>query len=283
MVRAATMCCCLVVSLSARPVSAQNTEVKRFLNVALTMYENLEYEKALKQLKSAHAKAAGPDDEMHIALLEGVILADMGKEERALTAFKTGFGFDLDARLPVDVSPKTAKVADKARANVRKMLGPQIEREQEENRLAAEKRTAEAAASKVTEDERAAKERQAVQAPVTQVERVRETPSVSGARVGAWVAGGIGLLSVGAATFFLVSAQSKYSALTSGTANVSEAASERDTGKSFATVGYTFTAVAAAGLLTSAILFIISGKPKPAALSFSVMPGGGFVTFGAAF
>lgn len=55
-------------------------------------------------------------------------------------------------------------------------------------------------------EERAAKARQATQAPVAQAQQSGPAPGVSGARVAAWVAGGVGLLSAGAATFFLVSA-----------------------------------------------------------------------------
>ena len=107
----------LLTILLTTPAFAQNAEVKKYLNTAITLYENLEYEKALKQLKSAKAKAKGPDDEARIALLEGVVLADMGREEKALTAFKTAFSVDLVAKLPVEVSPKVSAVAEKARTS----------------------------------------------------------------------------------------------------------------------------------------------------------------------
>lgn len=99
----------------ALPAAAQSNEVKKFLNAAITLYENLEYEKALKQLNKAKLKAQGSEDEARIGLLEGIVLADMGREEKALTAFKTAFGIDLEAKLPVDVSPKVQAVAEKAR------------------------------------------------------------------------------------------------------------------------------------------------------------------------
>ena len=156
----------LVMILATTPAFAQSAEVKKYLNTAITLYENLEYEKALKQLKSAAAKAKGPDDEAKIALLEGVVLADMGREERALTSFKTAFSVDLEAKLPVEVSPKVQAVAEKARANVRKMLAPQIEaaKQEEEKRLADEKKRAEEekrlAEEKRKQDEEEAKKNQ---------------------------------------------------------------------------------------------------------------------------
>ena len=65
---------------------------------------------------------------------------------------------------------------------------------------------------------------------------------------------------------------------------VPTAQSVRDSGKLFAALGYTFTAIAAAGLVTSAILFVVSGKSQPAPVAFSVTAGGGaYITFARAF
>ena len=68
----------LVFALSALPAFAQSAQVKKYLNTAITLYENLEYEKALKQLKSAKAKSAGPDDDAKIALLDECVVSENG-------------------------------------------------------------------------------------------------------------------------------------------------------------------------------------------------------------
>ncbi len=267
----------LILALAAGPAFAQSNEVKRFVNAAITLYENLEYEKALKQLQKARAKATGPDDEMKIALLEGVVLADLGKEERALTAFKTAFGFDLEAKIPVEVSPKVSVIAEKARANVRKLLAPQLERERQE-RLAEEKRKSDALAAEQKKRDEAA--RLASTPPPLEVKKV--TAASPGLKIGGGIAIGLGVLSGAAATYFLMGANARYSALSQGTAARGEAIDMRETGKTFATLGYVFTGVAAAGVASGAVLFALSGRAA-APLVFSVTPSGAYVGLQGAF
>ena len=48
----------------------QSAEVKKYLNAAVALYENLEYEKALKQLSTARLKSSGAEDDARISLLE---------------------------------------------------------------------------------------------------------------------------------------------------------------------------------------------------------------------
>lgn len=268
----------LAMILVTSPAFAQSAEVKKYLNTAITLYENLEYEKALKQLKSAAAKAKGPDDEAKIALLEGVVLADMGREEKALTAFKTAFSVDLDAKLPVEVSPKVQAVAEKARANVRKMLAPQIEaaKQEEEKRLAEEKKRQEEekrlAEEKKKQDEEDAKKNQ----PPPAVVKVAQGPS---ARSLSWIPGAVGLVSAGVATGMLVSASNKQAALLNGTAPPDQAIQIRDSGKSEATMGYIFTGVAVAGVGAAVVMFIAGAPPSDApAVSAVPIQGGGYVS-----
>jgi tetratricopeptide (TPR) repeat protein len=276
----------VLATVLAGPAFAQNNEVKRFLNAATTLYENLEYEKALKQLQKARAKATGTEDELKISLLEGVVLADLGKEERALTAFKTAFGFELEAKLPVEVSPKVSIIAEKARANVRKLLAPQLEREKQERRAIEEKQRADEHASALAAQlKRDEEEKARTPPPPARLEAPAPKAPSAGLRVGAWVAGGVGLLGAGAATAFLLVANNDYLSLKNGTVAVGDAASARDMGKRFASLGYAFTAVAVAGVATSVVLFVLSGQssPAPAPVAFSVTPSGAFVTLQGAF
>ncbi|MBL8912939.1 MAG: hypothetical protein JNM17_19755 [Archangium sp.] len=273
----------IAVVLCSSPSFAQTAEVKKYLNITITLYENLEYEKALKQLKNARTKAKGPDDEAKINLLEGIVLADMGKEEKALTAFKSAFSVDLEAKLPVEVSPKVQAVADKARANVRKMLAPQLEAEAkaaEEARLAEEKRKADEEAAKQAELKRQQEEAAKNQPPPLVVKPV-DPPPPSGPSVRALslIPGVIGLASAGVATGLLVSASGKYTALNNGTAPPEQAIAYRDTGKTDATLGYVFTGVAAAGIGAAVIMFAVGGeKPPPATVSAVPLQGGGMVS-----
>ena len=272
----------LLVILMTTPAFAQSAEVKKYLNTAITLYENLEYEKALKQLKNAKAKASGPDDEAKVSLLEAIVLADMGREEKALTAFKTAFSVDLEAKLPVEVSPKVQAVADKARANVRKMLAPQIEaaKAEEEKRLAEEKKRADEDAARVAEQKRLDAEERAKNQPPPAVVVVKPTgPSV---RSLSWIPGVVGLASAGVATGLLVSASGKYSALVNGTAPVEQAAAYRDSGKTEATLGYVFTGVGVAGIGAAIVMFAVGGE-SAATVSAIPLQGGGYVSIGGSF
>lgn len=274
----------LALALFSPAALAQSPEVKKYMNTAITLYENLEYEKALKQLKQAHVKSAGADDDAKIALLEGIVLADMGREEKALTAFKTGFSVDLDAKLPVEVSPKVQAVAEKARANVRKMLAPQLAAQKaEEERRAAElaKKTAEEEEQKKREAERLAEikrqeeEERAKNQPPPMVVKPESGPSV---RALSLIPGGIGLVAGGVATGLLVSAGGKHASLVNGTANPADAAQIRDSGKTEATLGYVFTGVAVAGVGAAVVMFI-AGAPKDApVVAVTPIEGGGFAS-----
>jgi tetratricopeptide (TPR) repeat protein len=277
----------LVLCLSL-PALAQRAEVKKFLNSATTFYENLEYEKALKQLKKAKAKISGPDDESKIAILEGVVLADMGRDERALAAFKTGFSIDLEARLPVDVSPKVQAIADRARANVRKLLAPALEVQKEEaQRLALEekrvaleeKRRSEEAARAVAAVDRSAEPGPAAVRAADATpppEAVQPAPSL--VRKLSWIPAAIGLASAGVATYFLVSAGAKDTALREGTIPVETAQAYRSSGPVDANVGYAFIGVGAVGLAAAVTMFAAGGAAGGAQIAVAPIREGAFVS-----
>src|SRR3954447_4269576 len=88
--------CTLV--LGALPAHAQE-DVQRYLTAAARLYENLEYERALEQLKRARGLSRGVDDYVTVALYEGIILADMGKKDDSRAAFKEGLFLKPDAQL----------------------------------------------------------------------------------------------------------------------------------------------------------------------------------------
>src|SRR5437762_2480160 len=104
--------------------AAVSKDVQKYLNSASTMIENLDYEKALKQIERAKTKSTGAEDDAQISFYEGVVFSELGKKEKALDAFKTGLSMSPDANLPLEVSPKVQKNFEEARANVKKMLAP---------------------------------------------------------------------------------------------------------------------------------------------------------------
>ncbi len=273
----------LLAALSAPALAQPVSEARKYLNGAIALYENLEYEKALKQLTKAKAKASTTDEEVGIALLQGAVLADMGKEEPATRSFKEGFSLDLNAKLPVEVSPKIAALAEKARASVAKVLAPQLEKARaEEEKKKAEAEAAAAAAAEAeakrkveqqkAEEEAAARARVA---PPPAVEKPAEGPSL---RTLALIPAGVAVASAGVATWFLVNANEKYVALDQGKASVEQAAEYREIGKQQATLGYVFAGVAGAGVAAAVTMFALGGSKAPGpAVSAVVTPGGGMV------
>ncbi len=270
--------------LASSPAFAQSVEVKKFLNAAVTLFENLEYEKALKQLQKARAKSAGADDEGRIALLEGVVLAEMGKEEQALTAFKSGFGMDVKAKLPVEVSRKVSSLAERARANVLRVLGPQLEQERldAERKATEAKNKAEEEAARLAESKRREERERQTDFPPPRAGVSTAVASPSTVRSKAWIPGAVGLVAAGVSTYFFVTAGGKATQLGSGMSlSESEAAQLRDSGKTNQTLGWVTAGVAAAGLVTAGAMFLFGGPPaanESPSLAFVPLPGGGLVS-----
>ena len=268
------ICAALVCSSLAH---AQSAEVKKYLNAAVTLYENLEYEKALKQIQRAKTKSAGASDDAAIALYEGIVYADMGKEDLALRSFKTGLSMEPEAKLPLEVSPKVEKVFNRARESVQKLLGPQLEKQREEERLKAE-----AEKQKAEEEQRKKDEEAARLAAIKPAEPDRPPPAVvvkpapgPSVRVLGFIPLGVGVASAAVATYFLVSAKGNLDALNAGTAPPASATSFRDSGKTDATLGYVFSGVAAAGIVAAAVMFAVGGDSTH--VSVSAAPGQAWV------
>src|SRR5882672_2008410 len=93
----------IIVMLCAASAHADvSPDVKKYLGSAAALFEKLEYEKALAQLKRAKAKSQGPEDDLKIALYEGIVLSEMG-DANAPAAFTTALGMDPTATLPLVV------------------------------------------------------------------------------------------------------------------------------------------------------------------------------------
>lgn len=264
---------------------AQSAEVKKYLNAAVTLYENLEYEKALKQIQRAKTKSTGATDDARIALYEGIVFADMGKEEKALNAFKTGLSMEPEAKLPLEVSPKVEKVFQKARENVHKLLGPQLEAQRAEEAARAEAEKARIAEEQRKKDEEAARAAAAAKPaepdrpPPIVVAKPAPGPSLRALSVIPLV---IGVASGATAAYFLVTANAQQASLNSGTAPLGQAASIRDQGKTNALLGYVFTGVGAAGLAATAVMFAVGGKSGSgggAGVMVLATPGQAYVGF----
>lgn len=281
----------LAVCLSTLAVAEQSPEVTRYLQASITLYENLEYGKALAQVQKARSKAKTSDDEARCSVLEAIVLADMGKDDKASKAFQEAFAIDPDLKLPVAVAPKIAAIADKAREQVKKLLAPTLAaRAAEEAKKAAEEQ-AKLDAAKAEEDERKREALAQQQKDDDERKKAMQPPpavvkSGGGLRSLAWVPGAVGLLSAGVATGLFVSASGRLNTLRTDTSlTPANALIARDAGKLDATLGWVFTGVAIAGLGGAAVMFLMGGaeaSPTPA-VSWFVTPHGGGVTWSGTF
>ncbi|MDX2010225.1 MAG: hypothetical protein SFW67_08550 [Myxococcaceae bacterium] len=126
---------------------AQSSELaQRYLLGASRLYENLEYERALEQLTRARQASGGIDDDVTIALYEGVLQFELGREDVAKAAWREGLYLKPDAPLPVKVSPKIAKAFEALRVAVKAEVAPILARRAAEaaRREAEARRQAEA-------------------------------------------------------------------------------------------------------------------------------------------
>ncbi|WP_257446184.1 hypothetical protein [Archangium lipolyticum] len=108
--------------------------LRTYLNAALRLYESLEYERALDQIRRARSYTRSVDDDVTVSLFEGVILADMGRKEEAIAAFRTGLLLRPEATLPVKVSPKVERDFETVRQGVRRELATLQAKQQAEQK-----------------------------------------------------------------------------------------------------------------------------------------------------
>lgn len=104
------------------PSPTASKDFQRYLRAAARLYEDLEYERALAQLKRARRLASNVMEDVSVALYEGVILADMGRAEDARASFRMALLLKPEAALPVRVSPKVEGEFEGMRARVHKEL-----------------------------------------------------------------------------------------------------------------------------------------------------------------
>lgn len=93
-----------------------------YLDPAARLYQNFEFQDALRTVERALAWPSNtPEEEVRAAMLEGVIVAQLGKADRAVGAFKRALVVDPSAKLPFTVSPKVGKLFAQAKVELARM------------------------------------------------------------------------------------------------------------------------------------------------------------------
>ncbi len=281
----------LVVCLSTAAFAQQSPEVTKYLQATITLYENLEYAKALAQVQKAKSKAKTPDDEARCSVIEAIVLADMGKDDKASKAFQEAFAIDPDLKLPVAVAPKIAAIADKAREQVKKLLAPSIAQQKAAEEKKAAEEQAKIDSAKAEEDQR---KREALAQQVKDDDERKKAmqppPAVlkaggPSARSLSWIPGAVGLLSAGVATVLFVSASGRYNTLLNDRMLMpNDAVTARNRGKIEAALGWTFTGVAVAGIGAAVVMFLVGADSASApAVSVALSSEGAAVSWAGQF
>jgi hypothetical protein len=90
-----------------------------YLSAAVRLYDDIEYESALEQLKKAETWSGnGPAEDVTIQLYKGLVLAELGNSDAAASAFKAALALDPKADVPAKVSPKVRSLFVAARAEL---------------------------------------------------------------------------------------------------------------------------------------------------------------------
>ncbi|RKH63164.1 hypothetical protein [Corallococcus aberystwythensis] len=105
-----------------QPATSSGPDFQARMSAASQAYEELDYEHSLEQLDAAKAVARDGGEQGRVAILRGIVLADLGRRQEALASFKEGLSLGPDASLPVKVSPKVSRDFEEVRRNVRREL-----------------------------------------------------------------------------------------------------------------------------------------------------------------
>ncbi|MGC4115714.1 MAG: tetratricopeptide repeat protein [Myxococcales bacterium] len=112
---------CALVLLASLLLAAESPaqSSNRYLNAAMKLYADLEYESALDNLKKAREKGGLTDEEdIQSSLYMGLIQFELGNVADAESAFKAALALKCELSLPKAVSPKVATLFEKARKDI---------------------------------------------------------------------------------------------------------------------------------------------------------------------
>jgi len=105
------------------PALAAQRSQNPYLNAAITLYGDLEFEAALESLKKAERQPSNSlAEDVQISLYAGLILFELGDAAGAELRFKRALALDEQVTLP-KVSPKTAAAFQKAQREIAKASG----------------------------------------------------------------------------------------------------------------------------------------------------------------
>jgi len=116
----ARLLCCIALWVIALPAVGAEAKKNPHYQTALKLYEAFEYEEALRVLEKAEQWPSNTrDDDVDIALLEGVLAFETQQIERGKGAFWRALKMDPGAKLKLAVSPKIAGELEEVRKGLK--------------------------------------------------------------------------------------------------------------------------------------------------------------------
>ena len=112
----ARLLCCISLWGVALPAMGAETKKNQHYQTALRLYSAFEYEEALRALeKGAHLPSNTREDDVSIAMLEGVLVFELQQGDRGKSAFRRALKMEPGAKLTLNVSPKIAAELEEVR------------------------------------------------------------------------------------------------------------------------------------------------------------------------
>jgi len=232
--------------------AATPSPVKRYLGSAATFYDKLDFERALEQVRKAQNYSKSPEDDTVIALVEGILLANLQREDDADAAFRRGLSLQPDAALPFkNVAPKILERFERMRAEVKKSLS--------RTNIPEAEPAPEAKAEPKAAPPPPAPAPAPTPAPAAAVTAKPAQESSGGLRHIAWIPAAVGVALGGGAAFCYIQSENRYSGLTGGNISPATAAQYHSEGPTYQTAALILAGTGAAALVTGGVFFLLGG------------------------
>lgn len=103
---------------SAHAAAPAGGDIQSQIEEANRLYENLEYEQALEQIRTARRSSPTEDDRITLQLYEGIFLCELGKLDKGGEVFESALRAYPVAQLPISVPPKVARLFESRREKI---------------------------------------------------------------------------------------------------------------------------------------------------------------------
>jgi hypothetical protein len=247
--------------------AADASEVRNYLISIRRLFEDLEYERALSQIQLAQRLPREPEEEVALALYEGIIQYELSRQEESTAAFKAALLLRPDAKLPVQVSPKLEQFFEAVRQKVKRERAPLLTQREAETPKAEPAPRPSPSLSPAPE---LVPEPVSTPSSTPASDTEPRQESVRSYALFPAIAGGV-LVAAGGISWTL--SRGELNKLRTGDSSLATATDVERTvsrGNTWQTVGVSLLSVGAASLATATSLYVFGAPDKPTALGVSV-------------